>query len=184
MFSLHVSVALAQNTTGVTTATTMAAAGGNVPMLLMDGRWPPKIVDVVFWGVEGVYAPQSTPLFQQWCIATTLQCFEGHAHPQQPQKLYPHAWGVVAHLLDHRSGAKGLMWGTRGPYSPAAAMVSYGCVGQWWQLEANVRSTYCKNSKNCLRKYFYYSYVDPRTSSLGKAKNYHYQQYFVPLEIN
>jgi hypothetical protein len=37
----------------------------SVPMLLMDGRQPPKIEDVVFWGVEGVYAPQSAPLFWQ-----------------------------------------------------------------------------------------------------------------------
>jgi hypothetical protein len=28
-----------------------------------------------------------------------------------------------------RHGAKGLMWGTKGPYLPAAAMVGYGCVG-------------------------------------------------------
>jgi hypothetical protein len=27
------------------------------------------------------------------------------------------------------SGAQGLMWGTRGPFPPAAAMVGYGCVG-------------------------------------------------------
>jgi hypothetical protein len=26
-------------------------------------------------------------------------------------------------------GAQGLMWGTRGPYLPVVAMVSYGCVG-------------------------------------------------------
>ena len=32
------------------------------------------------------------------------------------------------HLM-RQSGAKGLMWGTRGPYLPAAAMVGYGCVG-------------------------------------------------------
>jgi hypothetical protein len=47
-------------------------------------------------------------------------------------------------------GAQGLMWGTRGPYLPAAAMVGYGYVGPCWQLEANVR-----NSKNCLQKYFF-----------------------------
>ena len=35
----------------------------SAPMLLMDGQQPPKIVDVVFGGVEGVYAPQSAPLF-------------------------------------------------------------------------------------------------------------------------
>jgi hypothetical protein len=26
-------------------------------------------------------------------------------------------------------GAQGLMWGARGPFLPAAAMVGYGCVG-------------------------------------------------------
>jgi hypothetical protein len=31
--------------------------------------------------------------------------------------------------LTCRRGAQGLMWGTRGPFPPAAAMVSYGCVG-------------------------------------------------------
>ncbi len=29
----------------------------------------------------------------------------------------------------HRRGAQVLMWGTRGPFPPAAAMVGYGCVG-------------------------------------------------------
>ncbi len=36
-----------------------------------------------------------------------------------------------------------------------AAMVRYGCVGHCWLLEANVRSTYCRNSIYCLRKYFF-----------------------------
>ncbi len=43
----------------------------------------------------------------------------------------------------------------RGPYLPAATMVGYCCVGWCWQLEANIRSYYCKNSKNCLWKYFF-----------------------------
>jgi hypothetical protein len=29
----------------------------------------------------------------------------------------------------HWHGAQGLMWGARGPFPPAAAMVGYGCVG-------------------------------------------------------
>jgi hypothetical protein len=53
-------------------------------------------------------------------------------------------------------GAKGLRWGIRGPYPPSAAMVDVGS----WRLH-NVRSTHCRNSKNCLWKYFFYSYVDP-----------------------
>jgi hypothetical protein len=36
-------------------------------------------------------------------------------------------------------GVQGLMWGTWGPFQPAAAMVGYGCVGQCWPLEAYVR---------------------------------------------
>jgi hypothetical protein len=60
-----------------------------------------------------------------------------------------------------RRGAQGLMWGTRGPFPLAAAMVSHGCVGWCWPLEAYDRSNYCRNSKNCLWKYFFYSYVDP-----------------------
>ncbi len=37
----------------------------SAPTLLMDGQQPPKIADVIFWGVEGVYAPQRAPLFRQ-----------------------------------------------------------------------------------------------------------------------
>jgi hypothetical protein len=40
-------------------------------------------------------------------------------------------------------------------------MVCYGCVGCCWLLEADVSSTNCRNSKNCLRKYLFHSYVDP-----------------------
>jgi hypothetical protein len=41
----------------------------------------------------------------------------------------------------HLCGAQGLMWGTRGAFLPAAAMVGYGCVGRCWPLEADVRSS-------------------------------------------
>jgi hypothetical protein len=32
-------------------------------------------------------------------------------------------------LMRPQRGAQGLMWGTRGLFPPAAAMVGYGCVG-------------------------------------------------------
>ncbi len=55
-------------------------------------------------------------------------------------------------------GAQGRMWGTRGPFPPAVAMVCYGCVGGCWPLKADIISTYCSNSK----KNVYGSiYVDP-----------------------
>jgi hypothetical protein len=65
------SVALAQNTTGVTTATTMAAAGGNGPLaphmrpcaprrrVKWMGDNPPSLRMYCWGGVEGVYGPQS-----------------------------------------------------------------------------------------------------------------------------
>ncbi len=53
----------------------------SAPTLWMNRLQPPKLVDVIFWGVEGVYGPQSAPLLRQWWIATTLECFEGHTHP-------------------------------------------------------------------------------------------------------
>jgi hypothetical protein len=58
-------------------------------------------------------------------------------------------------------GAKGLVWGARGPFPPAAAMVGYDCDGWCWPLEAYIRSTNCRNSKKFLLKYFFYSYVNP-----------------------
>ncbi len=68
------------------------------------------------------------------------------------QKIYLLAWRVVTHPYDASEGAQCLMWGTRGPFLLAAAMVGYGCVGRCWPLEANVRLTYCRNSKKSLQK--------------------------------
>ncbi len=103
----------------------------SAPMLLMDGQRPPEIVDVVFWGVEGVCMP-----------IKALLCSGDDASPQHRSVL--RAMHTLNTLKNHirmlgglspihskrRSGAKGLMWGTRGPYPPAAAMVGYGCVGR------------------------------------------------------
>jgi hypothetical protein len=173
VFLVLFSVALAQNTTGITTATTMAAAGRNGPLaphmrpcaprrcIEWMGDNPPSLRMYFLGGVEGVYGPQCTPLFRRWWIATTLECVRDHKRPQQPQK-YIHLLGGLSpiHSL-RRHGAKGHVWGARGPFPPAAAMFGYGCDGWCWPLEAYVRSTNCRNSKNCLRKYFFNSYVHP-----------------------
>ncbi len=77
MFFLHFLVALAQNTTGVTTATAMATAGRNGPLAPhMTPSAPrrchewmgnnPLSKRMYFGGgVKGVYGPQSAPLFRQ-----------------------------------------------------------------------------------------------------------------------
>ncbi len=167
---------LSTKTMGVTTAKTMAAASRNGPLaphmrpcaLRQRIEWmggnPPSL-RMYLGGIEGVYGSKSTPLFRRWCIATTSECFEGHTHPQQPQKLYPLAGGgqLTIHST-HWIGAQGLMWGTRGPFPLAAAMVRYGCVGQCRPLEADVRSTYCRNSMVTIvygRIFFIPTYGDP-----------------------
>jgi hypothetical protein len=37
--------------------------------------------------------------------------------------------GLLPINLTRWRGAQGLMWGTKGPFLPPAAMVGYGCVG-------------------------------------------------------
>jgi hypothetical protein len=69
-----------------------------------------------------------------------------------PQNYIRLLGGLPTIHSTHWIGAQGLMWGTRGPFPPVAAMVCYGCVGGCWPSEADVRSTYCRNSNNCLRK--------------------------------
>ncbi len=53
-----------------------------------------------------------------------IRVFEGHTHPQHPPKLYPFAWGVVAHPFD------ALAWSTRphvGCYGDICAGGGHGC---------------------------------------------------------
>jgi hypothetical protein len=46
-----------------------------------------------------------------------------------PKKYTRLLRGLLPIHSTHRRGVQGLMWGTRGPFLPAAAMVGYGCVG-------------------------------------------------------
>ncbi len=88
----------------------------------------------VFWGPY-------TPLTAPKSISTLLGVV---AYPY----LTP-AWSArphVGHLgAISASGGHGWLW------------LCWWC----WALEANVRSIKCRNSKNCLQKYFFHSYVDP-----------------------
>ncbi len=67
-------------------------------------------------------------------VLKTLQCCGNASSPEQrsalrgthtlnPQKLHLLSQGVVAHPLEAAAQSAGLMWGTRGPFLPAVAMV-------------------------------------------------------------
>jgi hypothetical protein len=142
VFLLFFSVALAHNTTGVTTTTTIAAAGGNSPLaphmrscaqrrrIEWMGDNPPSLRMYFFGGLRVFTALKALPAMMHH---HKIGVFLESCTPQQPQKLHLLAPGVVAIHSTHRRGAKGLVWGTRGPFPPAAAMVGYGCVGRWRQ---------------------------------------------------
>ncbi len=126
----------------------------------MDRRHTPKLADV-FWGELRVYMAlkallcSGSALPQHWSILRAIHTLNSpNNYICMLARLSP------IHSM-HWRGAQGLMWGTRGQFPPVVAMGSYGCVSRCWPLEADVRSTYCRNSKNCLQKIFLYSYVDP-----------------------
>ncbi len=113
MFLLHFSVALAQNTTGITTAATMAAAGGN-----------------------GLLAPHMRP-------CTLCRCFEWMGkNPLSLQMYFWGCWGCVwpskhffvpAMMNCHNIG---VFWG---PYTPSTApkiisACSGGCRPSIWRV--------------------------------------------------
>jgi hypothetical protein len=94
-----------------------------MPMRRIDGRQPPKQADILLGAVEGVYGPQNTPILWRFIISGTKERFEGHTHPQQPPKYIRKLGGLSPIHSKHQRRVQGLMWGAKGTYPPAAAMV-------------------------------------------------------------
>jgi hypothetical protein len=141
VFLFLFSVALGQNTTGITTATTMAAAGGSGPLVphmrpctprrrveWMDNN-PPSLRRY-FWGGLRVFMALKVLLCsgddelpQHWSVLRAINTLNS-------PKNYIHLLGGLSPIHStHQHGAQGLMLSTRGPFLPAAAMVGYDCVG-------------------------------------------------------
>jgi hypothetical protein len=141
VFLFLFSVALAQNTTGVTTATTMAAAGGNGPLaphmrpcaprrcVEWMGNNPPSLRMYslgglrVFMALKALLCSGNDESPQHWSVLRAINTLNS------PKKYIHLLGGLSAIHSMHWRGAQGLMWGARGPFLPAAAMVGYGCVG-------------------------------------------------------
>jgi hypothetical protein len=141
VFLFLFSVALAQFTTGVTTATTMAAAGRNGP--LAPHMRPCALRRCVEWMGDN---PPSLWMYslgglRVFMALKALLCSGDDESPQHqsvlraintlnsPQKYIRLLGGLSPIHSTRWRGAQGLMWGARGPFLPAAAMVGYGCVG-------------------------------------------------------
>jgi hypothetical protein len=135
------SVALAQNTTRITTTTTMAAAGRNSP--LAPHMRPCAMRRRFEWMGDN---PPSLRMYflveLRVCMVLKVLLCSGNDESSQHQsglraihtlnspKNYIRLLGGLSPIQSmHRRRAQGLMWDTRGPFPPAAAMVGYGCVG-------------------------------------------------------
>ncbi len=125
----------------------------STPTQQMDGQQPSKLADVfgggrlrVCMALKVLLCSGDDALSQRWSVLRTI-------HTLNSPKNYIRLLRGLSTM--HWIGAQGLMWGTRGSLPAAAAIVCYGCVGQCWLLEADIRSTYYRKSNNCLQKYFF-----------------------------
>jgi hypothetical protein len=143
----------------------MAAAGGKGPLVpYMRPCAPIQCVEemvknppskyIIFGAVEGVYGPQNTPMLWRCIIAGIKECFDGHTHPQPPPpKKYIRKLGGLSPIHSmHWRGAQGLMWGARGPFPPAAAMVVVVMMPVVFCAKA---TEIPKNATNTKISYFY-----------------------------
>jgi hypothetical protein len=140
VFLFLFSVALAQNTTGFTTATTMAAAGGGslVPHMRPGAprrrvKWmddnPPSMQmyfgggSKVFMDLKALLCSGHDELPQHRSVLGTINALNS------PKSYIPLLGGLLPIHSTCWRGAKDLVWGARGPFLPAAAMAGYGCDG-------------------------------------------------------
>jgi hypothetical protein len=135
------SLALAQNTTGVTTATTMAATGGNGPLaphmrpraprrrLKWMGNNPPSLRMYslgglrVFMALKALLCSGDDESSQHRSVLRATNTLNS------PKKYIRLLGGLSPFHSMRQRGAQDLMRGARGPFPLAAAMVGYGCVG-------------------------------------------------------
>ncbi len=135
-------LALGQNTTGITTPTTMAAAGGNAPLaphmrpcaLRRRVKWmgdnPPSLGlyfgggSRVFMDLKALLCSGNDDSPQHRSVLRTVKTLNS------PQNYIRLLGGFSSIHSMRQRRAKGLMWGARRSFLLAAAMVGYGgCVG-------------------------------------------------------
>jgi hypothetical protein len=77
----------------------------------------------VFMALKALLCSGNDEFPQHWSVFRAINTLNS-------PKKYIRLLGVLLPIhLTHWRRAQGLMWGARGPFPPAAAMVGYGCVG-------------------------------------------------------
>ena len=104
---------------------------GLAPRTIVIARWGKTLRARAykFLKVEGVYCHQNTLMLRQCIIVGTKERFEGHKPPHSPQNYTRLLRGLSPIHLTRCWGAWGLIWGVRGSFLPASALVvDVGCV--------------------------------------------------------
>jgi hypothetical protein len=119
----------------------MAAAGGNGPLVphMRPGaprrciKWMgnnPLSLQMYFLGRLRVFMDLKALLCSGDDELPQHRSVLGTINALSSPKSYIHLLGGLSPIHStRRRGAKGLVWGARGPFLPAAAMVGYGCDG-------------------------------------------------------
>ncbi len=77
----------------------------------------------VFMALKALLCSGDDKLPQHWSVLRAINTLNS------PKNYIRLLGGLLPIHSTRRRGAQGLMWGTRGPFPPATAMVGYGCVG-------------------------------------------------------
>ena len=94
------------------------------PSSSLNGRRTPEQADTIFGGAEGVHGIQNTDAVMMHHRRRTKECFEGHVPSQFPKKYTRSLGGGLSPInLVCQREAQRLMWGVRGAFPPATAMV-------------------------------------------------------------
>jgi hypothetical protein len=97
-------------------------------MLRMHSLQPTKLADVIFWGLRVCMALKALLCSSDDESQRILRAIHTLNGPKNCSCLLGRLSPI--HKMGPR-GAQGLIWGAGGPFPPAAAMVGYGCVGQF-----------------------------------------------------
>jgi hypothetical protein len=108
----------------------------------------------VFMALKVLLCSGDDELPQHWSVLRAINTLNS------PKNYICKLGGLSPIHLMHWRGVQGLMWGARGPFPLAADGWLWLC---WLMLAVGgVRQiNLLRNSKNCLQKYFFNSYVDP-----------------------
>ncbi len=147
----------------------MAAAGGNGPLAPYMRHCPPRrcfewwmttprACRCIFWEGWGCVWPSKHSFVPAMMNCHNIGVFWGpYTTSTAPKIISACSGGCHPSILRVGAERKASMWGTRGQFPLAVAMVGYGCVGSW-RLTSDQPTV---RKVKIVYGSIFYSYVDP-----------------------